>query len=276
MLENLDLNQLTQDYAIPWGIAFGKAIIVFVVGRLLAALILTITRKILRKTELDEMLVGFVLSILKFLLLLVVIIAALNELGVNTTSLVALIGAAGLAIGLALQGSLQNFSSGALLVLFRPISRGEFVEIAGVAGSVEEVRIFHTTLKTPDNKMIVVPNGQIYGAIITNYSRHPTRRVDMVFGIGYGDDIDEARSVIQKILEEDERVLADPAPVVALNELADSSVNFVVRPWAKQSDYWGLKWDVTEKVKKAFDARGIGIPYPQLDIHLHKPESAEG
>ncbi|MEM9556048.1 MAG: mechanosensitive ion channel domain-containing protein [Acidobacteriota bacterium] len=268
MLETVDLQQLTQEYLVPYSIALVQAILIFVIGRFVAGLVVRLISKLLERSKLDEMLIDFITSILKALLLLVVIVAALNELGVDTTSLVALIGAAGLAIGLALQGSLQNFSAGSLLVFFRPIKVGEFVEVAGVSGVVEEIQIFQTQLRTGDNKLVIVPNSQIYGSVITNYSRKPTRRVDMVFGIGYEDDIDRAREVMQGILDADERILDDPAPTIAVSELADSSVNFVVRPWVGTDDYWAVLFDTTEAVKKAFDAEGISIPYPQMDVHL--------
>ncbi|MDX1570788.1 MAG: mechanosensitive ion channel [Xanthomonadales bacterium] len=274
MFESIEVQPLIEQYAIPWGIALAQAVVIFVVGRWIALGLVGLLRRIMNRSRLDETLVTFLTSILKAILLLVVIIAALNELGVNTTSLVALIGAAGLAIGLALQGSLQNFSSGALLVLFKPIAKDEFVEIAGVSGTVEEIHIFHTVLRTPDNKQITIPNAKIFNDILVNYSRRDTRRVDMVFGIGYDDDIDKARGIIEGIIAEDERVLEDPAPVVKLNELADSSVNFVVRPWVNTADYWPVKWDVTEKVKKAFDEQGVSIPFPQRDLHVYNENAA--
>jgi small conductance mechanosensitive channel len=275
-MPELDFAALTSDYFIPWGIKIAQALLIFVVGRIVVGIVMGVIEKMLNRSQLDVMLVSFVCSILRFVLLLVVIVAALNALNVNTTSLVALIGAAGLAIGLALQSSLQNFSAGALLVFFKPIARGEFVDIAGVAGTVEDIRIFHTTLKTPDNKEVIVPNGEIFGAVIVNYSRRPTRRVDMVFGIGYDDDIRKAREILERIVTEDKAVLDDPAPVVALDELGDSSVNFVVRPWVNTADYWAVKWRVTEHVKEAFDAAGISIPYPQMDVHLHRSGSEPG
>ena len=274
MFESIEIQPLIQQYAIPWSISFAQAAIIFIVGRWIALGLVGLLRKVMNRSRLDDTLVAFLTSILKALLLLVVIIAALNELGVNTTSLVALIGAAGLAIGLALQGSLQNFSSGALLVLFKPIAKDEFVEIAGVSGTVEEIHIFHTVLRTPDNKQITIPNAKIFNDILVNYSRRDTRRVDMVFGIGYDDDIDKAREIIEGIIADDERILEEPEPVVKLHELGDSSVNFVVRPWVNTPDFWPVKWDITEKVKKAFDAQGVSIPFPQRDVHIYN-ESAD-
>ena len=220
----------------------------------------------------DEILVNFVASIIKTILLLFVVIAALDQLGVDTTSLIALLGAAGLAIGLALQGSLQNFAAGVMLIIFRPFKSGDFVEVAGTAGVVETISIFSSTLRTGDNREVIIPNGSIYGGTITNYSARATRRVDMVFGIGYDDDIKKAKQLMEQVVTADERVLAEPAPVIAVSELADSSVNFVVRPWVNTPDYWAVLWDLTEEIKLKFDAEGISIPYPQMDVH--HPEKA--
>ena len=194
----------------------------------------------------------------------------MNQLGIQTTSFVALLGAAGLAIGLALQGSLSNFAAGFLMILFRPFKVGDYIEAAGTAGTVEEIQIFTTALRTPDNKLVIVPNAKLTADNIVNWSAKGTRRVDMVFGIGYGDDIDRARSVIREIIEADPRVLKDPAPLVALWQLGESSVDFVARPWVKSADYWSVWFDTTEKVKKAFDAEGISIPFPQRDVHVYQ------
>jgi len=273
MLENLDLTALLSDYAIPWGINIGMALVIFFIGRMIVGLVVSICRKMMGRANMDEMLISFLTSILRWLLLLFVVIAALGQLGIQTTSLVALLGAAGLAIGLSLQGSLQNFASGVMLIVFRPFKNGDFVEVGGTTGIVEQIGIFTTTMRTGDNKEVLVPNGSIYSATITNYSARSTRRVDMVFGISYDADIREARRILEGILSEDERVLADPAPVVALGELADSSVNFITRPWVNAADYWEVLWDTNEKVKLAFDAAGIGIPYPQMDVHVNKEAS---
>ena len=196
--------------------------------------------------------------------------AALDQLGVNTTSMIALIGAAGLAIGLSLQGTLQNLASGIMLIIFRPFKDGDFIEAAGVSGVVENIGIFTITMRTGDNKEVIVPNGQIYGGTITNNSSRNTRRVDMVFGIGYDDDLKKAKDILIKILEDDERILKDPEPLVAVSALAESSVNFNVRPWCAKSDYWNVYYDTHEKVKLTFDAEGISIPYPQMDVHVSK------
>lgn len=259
--------ELFNQYVIPWAINITMAIAIFIVGKIVVNILISILRKILQKSKMDEILVNFVASIIKTILLLFVVIAALDQLGVDTTSLIALLGAAGLAVGLALQNSLQNFAAGVMLIVFRPFKAGDFVEVAGTSGVVETISIFSSTMRTGDNKEVIIPNGSIYGGTITNYSARDTRRVDMVFGIGYDDDIKKTKQLLEKIVTSDERVMADPAPVIAVSELADSSVNFVVRPWVKTSDYWGVLWDITEEVKLQFDQAGISIPYPQMDVH---------
>ncbi len=267
-MENFDLQQLLDSYVIPWGINLGLAVLVFVVGRMFARLVVTLIGKGLAKTNLDQTLTRFVLSIFRVLLTLLVMVAALDQLGVDTTSLVALVGAAGLAVGFALKDSLQNFASGVMLVIFRPFTTGDFVEVGGVSGTVESITIFTTVLTTPDNREIIVPNGAVFSGTITNYSAKPTRRLDLVFGIGYDDDLLKAKNLLLEIVEADDRVLKDPAPLVAVAELADSSVNFNVRPWVNGADYWAVRADLTEKIKLAFDQQGISIPYPQMDVHL--------
>jgi small conductance mechanosensitive channel len=194
--------------------------------------------------------------------------AAISQVGIETTSFIAVLGAAGFAIGLALQGSLANFAAGVLLLIFRPFKVGDFIEGAGVSGVVEALHVFTTTLKTGDNKTIIVPNGDLASGTIVNFSAQATRRVDLVFGIGYGDDIDKAKALMREEMAADERILKDPEPTVGLVELADSSVNFVCRPWVNSADYWGVLFDLNESIKKRFDAEGINIPYPQQDVHI--------
>lgn len=269
-MENLDIPELVQAYVIPWGIKLVLALAIFYIGRIVVAGIVNFVGKILHARGMDEILVGFLVSILRWVLLLFVVIAALSQLGINTTSLVALLGAAGLAIGLSLQGSLSNLAAGVMLITFRPFTKGDFVEAAGAAGVIQNIGIFTTVLTTPDNKEVIVPNGAIISGNITNYSARPTRRVDMVFGISYDDDIRKAKQLLEQIVAEDQRVLTDPAPVIVLGALADSSVNFLVRPWAKTEDYWAVLWDTTEKVKLRFDQAGISIPYPQMDVHFDR------
>lgn len=270
MPENLDLTAIASNYLIPWAINITLALLIFIIGRVVVALVVNLCNKLMLRAGVDEMLARFLCSILRWVLLLFVIIAALAELGVNTTSLVALLGAAGLAIGLSLQSSLGNFASGVMLIVFRPFTKGDWVEVAGTSGSVDTIGIFTTTLTTGDNKEVIVPNGAIYGGTITNYSARDTRRIDLVFGIGYDDDIKQARDILSRILQEQPLVLEEPEPLVAVGELGDSSVNFFVRPWVNSSDYWAVRFDLTEKIKLAFDAQGISIPYPQMDIHVSK------
>jgi len=272
MLENINIENMIDAYVLPWGINIIMALLTFIVGKYIVGVIANIISALMTRANVDNILVNFVHSIIKTMLLLFVIVASLNQLGVDTTSLIALIGAAGLAIGLSLQGTLQNLAAGVMLIIFRPFKDGDFIEAAGVLGTVEHIQIFNTIMRTGDNREIIVPNGSIFGGTITNFSAKTTRRVDMVFGIGYDDDIRKAKEIITNILDADDRVLSDPAPLVAVAELADSSVNFNVRPWCKSSDYWDLYYDVHEKIKLAFDKQGISIPYPQMDIHTAKSE----
>jgi len=253
-----------------YGLKIVAAIVIFIVGRWVAKAVANFIKRMMTKSKTDETLVKFVGSLSYIALLAFVIIAALNQLGIQTTSFIAILGAAGLAIGLALQGSLGNFAAGVLMIIFKPFKVGDYIEGAGVAGTVEEIQIFTTQLVTPDNKTIIVPNAKMTGDNITNYSAKGTRRVDFVFGIGYEDDIDKARQVIESIINADERVLKDPAPMVAVSELADSSVNFTARAWTAAGDYWSFYFDTTEKVKKQFDAEGISIPFPQRDVHMYE------
>jgi small conductance mechanosensitive channel len=245
------------------------ALIIFYVGRMAIALVVRGLRKVMRKRGIEKTLETFVCNLVRVALLVVVIIAAISQLGIQTTSFIAIFGAAGLAVGLALQGSLSNFAAGVLIVLFRPYKVGDWIEGAGISGSVEQVQILTTVLKTGDNKQVIVPNSQIMGSIITNYSANDTRRVDMVVGVSYSDDIDKVRSTIRELIDADDRILDEPACTIAVSALADSSVNFVVRPWVKTSDYWPVMFDLTEAIKKRFDKEGISFPFPQQDVHLY-------
>jgi small conductance mechanosensitive channel len=225
--------------------------------------------KAMQKGDMDITLRRFVANLARMLLMLFVIIAAIHQLGIQTASLIALLGAAGLAVGLALQGSLSNFAAGVLIVLFRPYKVGDWIEGGGVSGAVEEVQILTTVLKTGDNKRVIIPNSQIMGTTITNYSANETRRVDLVVGVSYSDDLDKVRKELEGLVAADERILKDPAVTIAVSELADSSVNFVLRPWVNTADYWGVYFDLTEAIKKRFDEVGISIPFPQRDVHIH-------
>lgn len=270
MIEGFDINEMIQAYVIPWGINITLALVIFIVGKTIAGIITRLSRKLMLKAGVDEMLVNFISSIIKTILLLFVVIAALNKLGIDTTSLIALIGAAGLAIGLSLQGTLQNLAAGVMLIIFRPFKAGDLIEAGGVTGKVQKIQIFSTILCTGDNREIIAPNGEIFGGTITNFSARDTRRVDMVFGIGYNDDIKKAKEIIKSILDADDRILRDPEALIAVGELADSSVNFNVRPWCKSGDYWGVYFDTHENIKLEFDKQGISIPFPQMDIHMDK------
>ncbi|WP_438865455.1 mechanosensitive ion channel family protein [Neptunicella sp.] len=269
------MQQMMDTYVIPWAINIGLAIIIYIIGRIVVNVLTGLLGKVLRKAKYEDMLIAFIQAIAHAVLMLFVIVASLNELGVDTTSLVALLGAAGLAIGLSLQGSLQNFAAGVMLLVFRPFKTGDFIEAGGATGIVEGISIFNTQIRTGDNKQVIVPNGAIYGGNITNYSAKPTRRVDMVFGIGYGDDLLKAKKVLEEIIASDERVLAEPAPVIAVSELGDSSVNFIVRPWVNSGDYWPVYWHFHETVKLRFDQEGISIPFPQMDVHISKEATSD-
>ena len=260
------------------GLSFGGkllvAIVIFYVGRIVARMLTGGVRKVLQAQEVDKILETFVCNLVYWLVMVFVIIAAINQIGIETTSLIAIMGAAGLAVGLALQGSLSNFAAGVLIVIFRPYRVGDFVEAAGISGAVVQVQILTTILKTGDNKQIVVPNAQIMESIITNYSANDTRRIDMVIGVSYDDNLDQVRKTIAELVNADERILKEPECLIAVAELADSSVNFYVRPWVKTPDYWSVQFDLTEAIKKRFDQEGISFPFPQQDVHLYQQQSA--
>ncbi|MBX2857659.1 MAG: mechanosensitive ion channel [Cellvibrionaceae bacterium] len=254
---------------IPLGQNILIAILIYYIGGMIAKQIVRLIERVMNMRQVDEALKGFALAIISTLLKVVIILAALDALGIPTTSLLAVLGAAGLAVGLALKDSLSNFAAGVMLIIFKPFKIGDFIEAGGVAAVVEKITVFNTVMRSGDNKEIIVPNSQIYGGTIVNYSAKSTRRVDLVIGIGYDDDIRKARDLIMQVINADERILQDPAPVVALNELGDSSLNFVVRPWVNAADYWAVKWSLLEHVKYTFDEHGISIPYPQQDVHMH-------
>jgi len=280
MMENVKLPDLGFDWneviamlkttGIEFAINLVTAVAIFYFGRMIVGLLMRGLKKMMQRQEVDVTLQSFVSNLVRMVLLTFVIIAAISALGIQTTSFIAILGAAGLAIGLALQGSLSNFASGVLIVLFRPYKVGDFVEAAGISGVVEEVQILTTVLKTGDNKKVIVPNSQIMDSVITNYSANERRRVDMVVGVSYDDDLDKVRTTLEQLVAADERILDDPACTIAVSALADSSVNFVVRPWVKSSDYWGVMFGLTEAIKKRFDKEGISFPFPQQDVHLYK------
>ena len=261
---------------IGWATLYGAklivALLIFIIGKWVAKKMASVTERVMLRREVDEALVNFTSSMVYYALLIFVVIAALGQVGIQTASFVVIVGAAGLAIGLAMQGSLSNFAAGVLIIIFKPFKIGDFVEMAGTSGVIENIMIFTTVMKTGDNKKVIVPNSSVLGGIITNYSANDTRRVDLIVGIGYNDVIDKAKRVLGELIDADPRILKDPSPLIAVSELADSSVNFVVRPWVKSADYWGVYFGLTEAVKKRFDQEGISIPYPQQDVHLHKIE----
>jgi small conductance mechanosensitive channel len=267
---NIDFSHFWAEYLMPWAVQITLAILVFIIGRMVARWVQGRVERRMRKLGLDEMLIRLAKNTTYFALLFVVILASLDQLGVNTTSALAAFGAIGLAFGLAVKDSLSNFVAGVMVAFFQPFKLGHYIEAAGTSGTVQEVGMFNTTLLTPDNKRVIVPNRLIYNDTIVNYSAEDLRRVDMVFGIGYEDDIDKARKLIESTIAADKRILLDPAPSVAVNELADSSVNFVVRPWSKKEDYWDVRFAMMEQIKLAFDKNGISIPYPQQDVHMHE------
>ena len=262
--------QKVYDLLMLYGIKVIAAIAIFIIGRWVAKGFRSLTQRLMEKKNVDPTITGFVGNMTYMALLVFVIIASRGQMGIQTTSFIAIRGAAGLAIGLALQGSLSNFASGFLMIIFKPFKVGDYVEIAGVDGSVESIQIFTTTLKTPDNKTVIVPNANVTADNIVNWTMKGTRRVDMVFGIGYDDDIDKAKQIMADVLAKDDRILKDPPLQIAVSELADSSVNFVVRPWASIENYWGVYFNAMENIKKALDAAGISIPYPQRDVHMYE------
>jgi small conductance mechanosensitive channel len=254
---------------IAFGINLAAAIAILLIGRWAANVILRLVERVMNRARIDQTLIKFACSLIYALIVVFVVIAALNRLGVDTTSLAAVLAAAGLAIGLALQGSLSNFAAGVMLIFFKPFKAGDTVEVGGSTGTVEEIQLFNTVMCTGDNVQITVPNSKITTDKITNFSAKATRRIDLVIGCGYGDDLKAVKDYLEELLNSDERILKDPAPVVAVNELADSCVKFVVRPWVKNEDYWSTRWDLTEKIKLDFDQRGFSIPYPTRDLHVH-------
>lgn len=276
---DMNLNELTvnsqmliETYLLPWGSKILLALLIFIVGRMVARLAARGVGKALTSAHLDPILVNFAGAVVNTALLVLVVVFALSQLGLDTTSLVALVGAAGLAVGLALKDSLSHFAAGVMLIVFRPFKLGDYVEVGGVAGSVDKISIFSTRLKTPDNKVVTVPNGNIFGNTMTNYSEESTRRIDLVVSISYGSDLLKAKHLLDDIVGSHDKVLKDPAYRIAVSELADSSVNFIVRPWVNAADYWDVRFELLETIKLRFDAEGIEIPFPQMALHINKPE----
>ncbi|GAA05061.1 small-conductance mechanosensitive channel MscS [Photobacterium leiognathi] len=262
-----------QDLLIQYAVNLVSALLILFIGNMIVKAVAGAVAKVLRKKDMDNAVVEFIHGLVRYLLFVIVLIAALSRIGVQTASVVAVIGAAGLAVGLALQGSLSNFAAGVLIVAFRPFKSGDFVEVAGVSGAVESIQIFSTELRTPDNKTVVVPNSSIIGNPITNYSRNATRRIDLVIGVSYSADLQKTKEVLKRVVNADERVLKDPEPTIGVVALADSSVNFVVRPWVNTPDYWAVYFDLNQAIKEELDKEGIEIPFPQMDVHLNKVDA---
>lgn len=258
-----------------WGLKAVMAIVIFVIGRVVARVLRNSLRSALLRGKVEATLVSFTANLVYALLMVMVIIAALNQLGIQTTSFIAILGAAGLAVGLALQGSLANFAAGVMMMIFKPFKVGDFIEAAGTMGTVEEIELFTTKMLTPDNKLIIVPNNQITNGNITNFSAKETRRVDLVVGVSYSDDLNKVKAVLNDILSGDERILVEPEPTIAVLQLGESSIDFAVRPWVKSGDYWPTFFNLNKSIKERFDAEGISIPFPQRDIHLFPQNDAQ-
>jgi small conductance mechanosensitive channel len=263
----------TQIYTmlVQYGLQVIGAVLIFAVGRWLAKQLSVLAAKLMKRAKVDPTLIPFLENLAYTAMLAFVVIAVLDRLGVATTSAIAVLGAAGLAVGLALQGSLANFASGVLLLVFKPFRVGDFVEIGGAKGTVQAVHLFNAVLNSPDNIRIIVPNAQVTGGSILNYTINGTRRIDLVVGVSYNDDLRKARRVIESVLTAEPRILSEPAPTVAVSEMADSSINLVVRPWVKVADYWDVRFDITEKIKVAIEEHGMTIPFPQRDIYVKTP-----
>jgi len=268
------LLEIGTELVVQYGLMLIAAIAIFFIGKMAANWVKKLVARVMKKSGLDPIIIGFTSSIAYITMMAFVIVAALGQLGIQTTSFIAILGAAGLAIGLALQGSLANFAAGFLMIIFRPFKVGDYIEGGGVSGTVQAIHIFTTTLTTPDNKTIIVPNANIGNDNITNYSTQATRRVDLTVGVAYDADLKEVRNILEDIVSKDSRVLSDPAHQIAVAELADNSVNFIFRLWVNSADYWDVFFDTNETVKNRFDEAGIGIPFPQRDVHLYEHKAA--
>lgn len=255
------------EHASQLGLTILKALIVFLVGRLVINLLNKLVRRILSKRDIDPSVKTFVASLVNVSLTILLIISVVGALGVQTASFAALLASAGVAIGMALSGNLSNFAGGLIILLFKPYKVGDYIEALNEGGTVREIQMFHTVLQTPDNKIIYIPNGSLSSGVVVNYSREETRRVDWVFGVEYDTDFERVKQVVESVLARDARILADPAPSIALKELADSSVNVVVRVWVKSADYWGVYFDINKEIYATFNKEGIGFPFPQLTVH---------
>lgn len=265
-------SDMAMNYASEYGFKIIAAILIFVIGKMIIKKITAISKNMMTKAKIDQTLVEFLESIVYFILLIVVILASLSTLGINTTSFLAIFGAAGLAVGLALKDSLSNIGAAVLIIIFRPFKVGDVIETTGTTGTVKDINLFSTVIEPVDKRIVIIPNSSVIGGNITNFSQRQERRVEHVFGIGYDDDLKLAKETLMQIIKDDTRVLEDPAPLVAVGELGDNSVNFTFRAWVKADDFWDVHFDMLEKVKLTFDEKGISIPYPQMDIHTDKEE----
>jgi small conductance mechanosensitive channel len=263
------LNYLS-DFAVTYGIKLIGALAALIIGLWLISILTRSLVRLMRNRDVDESLRGFFKTLFNITLKILLLISIASMVGIQTTSFIALLGAVGLALGMALSGTLQNFAGGVMILLFKPLKAGDFIEAQGYLGTVSEIQIFNTILKTPDNKTIIIPNGGLSTGSMVNYSTEPHRRVDMTFGIGYGEKTARAKELLMQLIQDDSRILKDPEPFAAVSELADSSVNFVVRVWVNAEDYWGVYFDMNEKVYNTFSNEGISIPFPQLDVHLRQ------
>lgn len=271
----MDIQEIMDEVVLiitQYGLDVIGALIILIIGYIVSKRVPSVLEKIMEKRGIDQTVSGFLGSLTRFVILAITLLLVLAQFGVQTASLIAVLGAAGLAIGLALQGTLSNVAGGVMLLIFRPIKVGQYVEVAGLGGTVKNVSLFTTELATPDNIQVIVPNGSVWGNAIRNYSFHSTRRMDLVMGIAYEDDIDKARDIMLRLIEADERSHTEPAPLIEIAELADSSVNFTVRVWCDNGNYFPLKFALTKAIKQAFDKEGISIPYPQRDVHLIKED----
>jgi len=274
MESNLDAGmnflQKIYDLLIVYGPKFIGAILVLILGFWIIGIITRAAARLMKSRDIDPSLRPFFRTLISMTLKVLLVVSVMGMVGIQMTSFIAILGAAGLAVGMALSGTLQNFAGGVMILMFKPFKVGDYIDAQGYSGSVKEIQIFNTILKTPDNKTIIIPNGGLATGSMTNFSTEPTRRVDWVFGIGYGDRYETAREVLLKFIQEDDRILKDPEPFIGLNELADSSVNIVVRVWVNATDYWSVYFDMNEKVYKNFDKKGLNIPFPQMDVHIQK------
>lgn len=267
------LLMLVKTYAVEYGLKLIGAIAVWIIGGWIIKFLIKGLSKMMDKRGADDSLKPFIKGLFGGLLKIMLVISVLGMLGVEMTSFIAILGAAGLAVGLALSGTLQNFAGGVIILIFKPFKAGDFIDAQGHAGTVSEIQLFNTILKTPDNKTIIIPNGGLSTSSMTNYSAESQRRVDWTIGVAYGDDVDKAKAVIRRLCDEDTRILKDPEVFIAISELADSSVNFAVRAWVNAEDYWGVFFQLNEEVYKTFEKEGLNIPFPQMDVHVHKSNS---